>query len=125
VTYDDDTLDYAAMAARLDRWQQVPTEVLTTVVVRRGLCLWGLWPAAEPDWEDCAPSNRMLAQRLCAGCPVIDECLELELRTAGASTTGVWGALAEDDRRVLHPIWQRRRHHHDQRLNGQDRGVTP
>jgi WhiB family transcriptional regulator, redox-sensing transcriptional regulator len=123
VTHDDDTPEYAAMAARLDRWWQVPTDLLTTVVVRRGLCLWDLWPAVEPDWEDCAPSDRVLAQRLCEGCPVIDQCLELELRTGGASTTGVWGALPEDDRRALHPIWQRRRQHvnHDD----QDGGETP
>ena len=89
----DDTPDYEAMAAGLDRWQQVPTDVLTTVVMRRGLCLWGLWPAQEPDWDDCAPSDRELAARLCAGCPVIDQCREMDLRLAGACTTGVWGAL--------------------------------
>jgi WhiB family redox-sensing transcriptional regulator len=121
VTYDDDTPEYAAVAVRLDRVQKVPTDVLTTVVVRRGLCLWGLWPAVEPDWEDCAPSDRALAERLCEGCPVIDQCLELELRTAGASTTGVWGALAEDDRRALHRVWQRRR----QNQNDQEGGATP
>jgi WhiB family transcriptional regulator, redox-sensing transcriptional regulator len=103
-----DTPDYDEITARLDRWWQVPTEVLTTVVVRRGLCLWGLWPEQEPDWDDCAPSDHELASRLCAGCPVIDQCLELELRTTGASTTGVWGATCEDDRRALHHIWQRR-----------------
>ena len=107
----DNTPDYQAMAARLDRWRQVPTDVLTTVVVRDGLCFWGLWPAEEPDWDDCAPSDRKLAARLCAGCPVIDQCRELDLRTAGADTTGVWGALAEDDRRALHPIWQHHRPH--------------
>lgn len=111
------------MATRLERLHEVPTEVLTTVVVRRGLCLWGLWPAVEPDWEDCAPNDRALAQQLCEGCPVIDQCLELELRTAGASTTGVWGALPEDDRRALHPIWQRRHQHQDR--NDQDAEATP
>lgn len=121
-TYDDDP-EYAAMAARLDRLQQIPTDVLTTVVVRRGLCLWGLWPAVEPDWEDCAPSNRALAERLCEGCPVIDQCLELDLRTAGTSTTGVWGALAEDDRRALHQVWQRRRQY--QGHSDQEAGATP
>jgi WhiB family redox-sensing transcriptional regulator len=121
VTYDDDTPEYAAVAVRLDRLQKVPTDVLTTVVVRRGLCLWGLWPAVEPDWEDCAPSDRALAERFCEGCPVIDQCLELELRTAGASTTGVWGALPEDDRRALHRVWQRCR----QNQNDQEGGVTP
>lgn len=109
------------MAARLDRLEQVRTEVLNTVVVRDGLCLWGLWPEQEPDWEDCAPSDRALAERLCEGCPVIDQCLELELRTAGASTTGVWGALAEDDRRVLHRVWQQRRQHQSQ--SDQDGGA--
>jgi WhiB family transcriptional regulator, redox-sensing transcriptional regulator len=109
----DDTPDYEAMAAGLDQWQQVPTAVLTNVVMRRGLCLSGLWPEVEPDWDECAPSDRRLAARLCAGCPVIDQCLELDLRIAGACTTGVWGALAEDDRRALHPIWQQRRHPRD------------
>lgn len=105
----DDTPDYDAIAARLDRWRQVPADVLTAVVVRGGLCFWRLWPAEEPDWDDCAPSDRRLAVRLCAGCPVIDQCRELDLRTAGADTTGVWGAMAESDRRALHLIWQRRR----------------
>lgn len=107
------TPHYEAMAAALDRWRQVPTEVLRDVVMRQGLCLWGLWPAQEPDWDDCAPSDQRLAARLCAGCPVIDQCLELDLRTAGACTTGVWGATCEDDRRALHPIWQRHRHQHE------------
>ncbi|MGH3787081.1 MAG: WhiB family transcriptional regulator [Pseudonocardiaceae bacterium] len=107
----DDPPDYEALVAGLDRWQQVPTDVLRALVMRRGLCLLGLWPPQEPDWDDCAPSDRALATRLCAGCPVIDQCLELDLRTAGACTTGVWGALAEDDRRVLHRLWQRRRQH--------------
>jgi WhiB family redox-sensing transcriptional regulator len=119
----DDTPDYEAMAAGFDRWQQVPTDVLTTIVMRRGLCLWGLWPAQEPDWDDCAPSDRELATRLCAGCPVIDQCREMDLRLAGACTTGVWGALAEDDRRALHRVWQRRRQH--QPTPDQEGGPTP
>ena len=114
VTRDSGTPDYAARAARLDRLKDVPATVLTTSVVLGGLCLLELWPVVEPDWEHCASSDRALAERLCEGCPVIDQCLELELRTAGASTTGVWGALAEDDRRTLHREWQRRRQHHGQ-----------
>ena len=113
MTYDDNTPDYAAMAARLDRLEQVPTEVLTSVVALNGLCLLDLWPEVEPDWQNCAPSDQALAQRLCQGCPVIDQCLELELRTAGQSTTGVWGATCDDDRRVLHRVWQRRRQQQD------------
>jgi WhiB family transcriptional regulator, redox-sensing transcriptional regulator len=119
VIRDSGTPDYAAMAARLDRLKDVPATALTTSVVLGGLCLLELWPPVEPDWEHCASSDRALAERLCEGCPVIDQCLELELRTAGASTTGVWGALAEDDRRALHREWQRRRqrpsHNQDER----------
>ena len=124
VTHDNDTPDYEAIAAHLDRWQQVPTDVLSALVMRRGLCLWGLWPAEEPDWDDCAPSDRDLAAQLCAGCPVIDQCRELDLRTAGACTTGVWGALPEDDRRALHPIWQRHRQH-QLTSDDQEGGPTP
>jgi WhiB family transcriptional regulator, redox-sensing transcriptional regulator len=123
VVIPDDTPDYEATAARLDRWRHVPTEVLNTAVVRRGLCLWGLWPAQEPDWDDCAPSDQELATRLCDGCPVIDQCLEVELRNTGMSTTGVWGATCEDDRRALHPIWQQRRH--QQEATDQEGGPTP
>jgi len=124
VTRDSGTPDYPAVAARLDRLQDVPAEVLTTSIVLSGLCLLGLWPPGEPDWERCASSDRALAERLCEGCPVIDQCLELELRTAGASTTGVWGALAEDDRRALHRVWQRRCRHHGQERDDQDGGVA-
>lgn len=113
--------DFDAMASRLDRWRQVPTEVLRGVVMRRGLCLWGLWPAEEPDWDGCAPSDRRLAAQLCAGCLVIDQCLELDLRIAGECTTGVWGALAEDDRRALHRVWQ----HHRQQQDGTDQEAGP
>lgn len=124
VTRDSGTPDYAAVAARLDWLKDVPAEVLTTSVVLGGLCLQQLWPPVEPDWECCASSDRMLAERLCEGCPVIDQCLELELRTAGASTTGVWGALAEDDRRALHRIWRRRRQYPGQERDDQDGGAA-
>jgi WhiB family redox-sensing transcriptional regulator len=115
----DDSPDYQETAVWLDRWQQVPADVLAAVVVDQGLCWWGLWPPQEPDWDD----ERDLAARLCAGCPVIGQCLELDLRTAGANTTGVWGAMCEDDRRALHPIWRRRRHQHDR--PDQEGGPTP
>ncbi|MGH3771739.1 MAG: WhiB family transcriptional regulator [Pseudonocardiaceae bacterium] len=123
MTGDEDTSDYEALAAGLDRWRQVPLDVLRDVVMRRGLCLWGLWPVDEPDWDGCASSDRCLAARLCAGCPVIDQCLELDLRIAGECTTGVWGALAEDDRRALHPVWQHHRQQHER--TAQEGGPTP
>ena len=53
--------------------------------------------------------DRALAARMCAGCPVQRECLEVELRTAGVETTGVWGGLCEVDRRALHTALLRRR----------------
>jgi WhiB family redox-sensing transcriptional regulator len=116
----DDAPDYEGLAAGLDQWREVPTEVLRDVVMRRGLCLWGLWPAQEPDWD--APSDRELTAQLCAGCPVIHQCLELDLRTAGACTTGVWGALPEDDRRALHRVWQ---HHRQDQPSSNDQEGEP
>jgi WhiB family redox-sensing transcriptional regulator len=64
---------------------------------------------SPPRWLFDAETNRELAAQLCAGCPVQDQCLELELRLSGAQTVGVWGALNEDDRRALFPHWQRTR----------------
>nr|WP_307868879.1 WhiB family transcriptional regulator [Umezawaea beigongshangensis] len=68
-----------------------------------------MWVLAdEPSWADEDMTDRELAARMCAGCSVRDECLELELRTAGDDTVGVWGGLSADDRRELHPYWLRR-----------------
>ena len=83
------------MARRLDGLRAVPSAVLAERVERDGKCLWE-FTDDEPQWTDEHLTDRELAERLCAGCPVEDECLELELRTAGAHTVGVWGALAEN-----------------------------
>ena len=83
----------------------MPDEVLSDLVARRGLCLWEITSGDPPAWSGQGPPDRELAARLCAGCPVRRECLEFELRTAGADTVGVWGGLSEDDRRALHAIW--------------------
>ncbi|MFI5609945.1 WhiB family transcriptional regulator [Amycolatopsis sp. CA-161197] len=98
-----DDLQLIGIAWRLDRLRWVPTDVLTNIVTSDGACM---TPAAggPPDARD----DREFAKRLCGGCPVQDECLELELRTAGAETVGVWGAMTDDDRRALHPHWLRR-----------------
>ncbi|TCO61071.1 transcription factor WhiB [Actinocrispum wychmicini] len=66
------------------------------------------WAEDEPAWQDDYLIDRELAARLCSGCPVQDECLELELRTAGLDTVGVWGAMSEDDRRGLYSHWCQR-----------------
>ncbi|MBP2474729.1 WhiB family redox-sensing transcriptional regulator [Crossiella equi] len=94
------------VAWRLDRLRWVPDGTLADVVQRDGACLDG--PAGEPPWADVELNDRELAARLCAGCPVQDECLELEVRTAGAEPVGVWGALSDEDRRELYPHWLQR-----------------
>ncbi|MPY78537.1 MAG: WhiB family transcriptional regulator [Actinophytocola sp.] len=122
--------DYDAIVDRLHRLRNVPDDVLWTVVTRDGLCFWAfdrrdiplLWGVDEPD--------RALAEFLCAGCPVMDDCLELELRKAGPDTIGVWGAMAEQHRRELYPrwqetrggyrVWQRRHPNRQRRWGGED-----
>lgn len=96
------------IAWRLDRLRWVPTDVLGDIVVREGTCMDVYAAGDEPDWLGHEQTDRALAARLCGGCPVQDQCLELELRTAGEDTAGVWGALAEDDRRALLPYWRQR-----------------
>jgi WhiB family transcriptional regulator, redox-sensing transcriptional regulator len=100
----------AAIAARLDRLRDVPTDVLATIVTRDGLCMWAYTevdPAVELTGVDTP--DRELVARYCAGCPVQDECLEWELRIHGLDTVGIWGAMPEDDRRALYAVWLARR----------------
>lgn len=102
--------DMDAIAAWLDYLRDVPDDVLADVVMRDGLCFWVFDRDAMPTLTgtyDPDP-DRYLAAELCAGCPVQAECLELELRTAGADTVGVWGAMCETDRRALFPVWKLR-----------------
>lgn len=97
-----------AVAWRLDRLRWVPDDVLTGVVINQGECFWEYAfgdPPVPSDWD---PMDRELAARLCVRCPVKDECLELELRTAGEQTVGVWGGLSENDRRALYRHWRQR-----------------
>ena len=65
--------------------------------------------ADQPMWTGDMMTDRQLAAIICAGCPVVDECLELEFRSTGLTTLGVWGALAEDDRRAIYLAWLQRR----------------
>lgn len=99
----------AAIAAGLDRLTRTPTSLLAKVVGEDGLCFWAFHRGEVPAMAGEQPADRELAAWLCAGCPVVDQCLELELREAGPDTIGVWGALPEDDRRALHPLWLARR----------------
>lgn len=95
-------------AAELDALAGVPDAVLERQVAAHGLCLWQITEGAPPEWTGQHTPDRELAARLCAGCAVRRECLEYELRTAGADTVGVWGGLTEDDRRALHTVWRAR-----------------
>jgi WhiB family redox-sensing transcriptional regulator len=100
---------FESLAADLDRYANVPDDVLLAIVTRDGACMLLYADEDEPDWTRDDLTDRELAARICAGCPVRLECLELEFRIAGATTLGVWGALSEDDRRTLYPLWLARR----------------
>lgn len=104
----EDDRRYLEIAWRLDRLRWLPGDVLVEIVTDLGHCVWTYETGDPPHLTGIDTADRELAWRLCAGCPVQDECLELELRTAGEETTGVWGALGEDDRRGLYPYWQQR-----------------
>jgi WhiB family redox-sensing transcriptional regulator len=97
-----------AIAWRLDRLRWASPDLLTELVMRDGACVQAYQAQEIPPWTGNDLTDRELAARLCRACPVQDECLELEMRTAGESTVGVWGALNEDDRRALYPHWLRR-----------------
>jgi WhiB family redox-sensing transcriptional regulator len=103
----DDFLE--EITADLDRFEHVPDDVLLDVVTRDGRCMWFYSVGEEPDWSGDDLTDRELAARVCAGCPVRRPCLELELRTTGYATSGVWGALSDEDRRALLPRWLARR----------------
>jgi WhiB family redox-sensing transcriptional regulator len=100
---------FEELATELDELKAVPTEVLASWVTDRGRCLWETTFGEPPEWTGEDEPDRELATRLCAGCPVRTECLELELRVAGEETVGVWGALNRDDRLALHKVWSCRR----------------
>ncbi|KAA9162601.1 WhiB family transcriptional regulator [Amycolatopsis acidicola] len=100
---DPEELRLVGIAWQLDRLRWVPTGALDALVRDDGLCFW-----ACPDPVPEVANDRELAACFCAGCPVPDECLELELRTGGENTVGVWGAMPEDERRALRPHWLRR-----------------
>lgn len=103
----DDDLWLIGIAWRLDRLRWVPRSALAEIVRRDGACAW-VFTDHVPVREDERTNDRKLAALLCDGCPVHDECLELELRAAGARTVGVFGALSDDDRRALYPHWLER-----------------
>ncbi len=104
----DEYYRLVGIAWRLDRLRWVPRDVLGDLVMKDGECVWSFTDGDPPALTGIDSVDRDLAARLCHRCPVQDECLELELRTAGEQTTGVWGALNEQDRRALYPHWRQR-----------------
>jgi WhiB family redox-sensing transcriptional regulator len=100
---------FEEVTARLDHSKDVPSGTLFDLVTREGACMWIDLGAEEPTRSGAKATDRELAATICAGCPVADECLELEFRTTGLTTLGVWGALAEDDRRATYLAWSQRR----------------
>lgn len=107
-TSDNSDLWLIGIAWRLDRLRWVPRTVLAEGVRGAGICMWPTAHGELPAWLDQDQTDRELAARMCGGCPVQDECLELELRAAGDQPVGVWCALSDDDRRALYPYWLRR-----------------
>lgn len=109
------------IAERLHRWRQVPTYLLDQQVQLHGLCLWTITDGEPPSLTGHDAPDREMAARLCAECPVQDECLEVELRIAGENTVGVWGGLSEEDRRALHPMWRARHRETDDAEGDEER----
>lgn len=109
------------IAARLDRFGLVSDDVLWEVVPRDGACMLRYRLDLEPEWTGEALTDRELAARICADCPVRSECLELQLRTCGDQTLGVWGALCADDVRAVYAVWLARRRQHGGLTGEQER----
>ena len=118
----------AARLRRLRRLRHVPDGVLAEIVAADGLSIRQpdpaeatdpAPPAVDADTPDPAARtgspDRALAAQLCEGCPVQDECLELDLRWMADQTVGVFAGLTETDRRALYPLWREQGH-------GDDRG---
>jgi WhiB family transcriptional regulator, redox-sensing transcriptional regulator len=110
-------------AADLDDLEQVPDAVLWNVVTRDGTCMTLYRLELEPEWTGEDLTDRKMAARICADCPVRRECLELELRTSSGSALGVWGALPAEDVRTLYLVWQSRRRRHGRQLGGEAGGA--
>jgi len=113
---------FEALAAELGRYALVPDDVLWEIVTRDGTCMALYRLDLEPDWTGNDRTDRALAARICAGCPVRRECLELELRTTGDHTMGVWGALPAEDVRAVYPAWLAWRRRHGGHVGEQDGG---
>ena len=100
---------FADIAAALDRYADVPDDTLLEIVTSDGACMYLHAHDETPSFTGDDLTDRELATQVCASCLVCSECLELELRTAGPFTVGVWGAIPEDHRKEIYPLWAVRR----------------
>lgn len=78
----------------------------------KAACIEDPWPFYEQDREGFTDrmSREAIAKGLCAGCDVIQECLEDELRFDTVSTAwGIRGGLNADERKSLIRKRQRNR----------------
>ncbi|GAA2787606.1 WhiB family transcriptional regulator [Crossiella cryophila] len=100
---------YTEMAAELDVFASLADDELSEAVRRAGSCGWLYTSGGMPEWTGDDRADRELAAPICAACPVQRECLESEFRTHGYALSGVWGPLAEDDRRAVFLRWLDRR----------------
>lgn len=100
---------YERVAAALDHCKDASTDGLHHTLNVHGACMWIDTSGELPHWTGDDHVDRMLAEPICAGCAVQAECLEWEFRTAGDATTGIWGPLAEQDRRAAYAAWLQRR----------------
>ncbi|MGI5155848.1 WhiB family transcriptional regulator [Microbispora sp. CA-102843] len=62
---------------------------------------WAVCPETDPDLffaEQADPVSTGLAKAVCAGCPVVSECLAYALEHG---LTGVWGGTSQDERKAM------------------------
>lgn len=70
----------------------------------RALCI----SAPDPDlFFPAAPDEAEPARRLCRRCPTAGACLAEALNRA--EVDGVWGGTTCSERRLMRPVWRRRR----------------
>ncbi|GAA2977466.1 WhiB family transcriptional regulator [Actinokineospora diospyrosa] len=97
------------VAADLDGVAALSGGQLVDVVRRDGTCGWLATTGQTPEWTGDDRADRELVVPICGACPVQRECLEWDLRVHGYASGGVWGPLAEDERRAVFPVWSQRR----------------
>jgi hypothetical protein len=86
---------------------ELDTDVLRVRTNTAAACRYGEtddWFPAEPASPQARAVYEQVAQRRCAGCPVLRECLELALRYEARPTAqphGIWGGTAPWQREAI------------------------